>query len=346
MTARLVRCPPMVRRLALPRHRAWSLALVPVAAVLALLAPSCGPAPTNSFSYSGITQQPYSVTEAQGEMVGGKLYSFGGFDSIKACCTPTDRAYKYTPGAGWTALHNMPTKGVTHAGMATDGTNIFYAGGYIANAAWTGQIFGTKAVWRYNVGANSYTQLPDLPVERAGGQLEYLNGWLHFFGGTNKARTEDVADHWALQLSNQGAGWQRRASISNGRHHMGSAVLNGRIYAIGGQHHHDAQLVTQNTVESYDPGSNTWTLRASIPKARGHISSTTFVLSGRIVVAGGETSSGVRIADVNAYDPGCNCWASLTPLPSAKASGVGGPVGDGFLYTGGGWRGGWRATPA
>ena len=164
--------------------------------------------------------------------------------------------------------------------------------------------------------------------------------------GTNKARTMDVADHWALQLSNPGAGWQRRASLSNGRHHMGSAVLGGRIYAIGGQHHHDAKLMTQDTVESYDPLTDAWTLRASIPKARGHISSATFVLDGRIVVAGGEISYQNRIADVNAYDPGCDCWTSLTPLPSTKASGVGGPLGSGFLYTGGGWRGGWKATPA
>jgi N-acetylneuraminic acid mutarotase len=336
----------MLRRLTSPRHGAWPLAAVPVLLGLALLAASCGPGPTNSFTYNGIAGQPFSVTEAQGEIVGGVLYSFGGFDSTKPCCTPTDRAYRYTAASGWTRIADMPTKGVTHAGMATDGTNIFYAGGYIANADWTAQIFGTKAVWRYNVGANTYTALPDLPVERAGGQLEHLNGWLHYFGGTNKARTTDVTDHWALQLSNLGAGWQRRASLSNGRHHMGSAVLGGRIFAIGGQHHHDAQLMTQGTVEAYDPSSNTWTTRASIPRPRGHISSTTFVLDGRIVVAGGEIGYQNRIADVNAYDPGCNCWTSLTPLPQTKASGVAVRLGDGFLYTGGGWKGGWKATPA
>jgi N-acetylneuraminic acid mutarotase len=336
----------MSRRSPASRHVPWSLAAVPVALVLALLAASCGPGPTNAFTYSSITKQPYSVTEAQGELVGGKLYSFGGFDILKACCTPTDRAYAYTPGGGWTALRNMPNRGVTHAGMTTDGTNVFYAGGYIADAAWTGQVFGTKAVWRYNVAANTYTALPDLPLERAGGQLEFLDGWLHFFGGTNKARTADVPDHWALQLSDLGAGWQRRASISNARHHMGSAVLNGHIFAIGGQHHHDARLMTQGTVEEYDPATDRWTTRASIPKPRGHISSATFVLHGRIVVAGGETSHGTRIADVNAYDPGCGCWASLTPLPSNVASGVAGPYSGGFFYTGGGWRGGWRATPA
>jgi N-acetylneuraminic acid mutarotase len=335
----------MPRRFPAPRHRPWSLAAVPVAVALALLAASCGPPPT-SFTYSGITNQPYSVTEAQGEVVGDRLYSFGGFDSTKPCCTPTDRAYRYTPGAGWTALRNMPNRGVTHAGMTTDGTNIFYAGGYIANAAWTGQVFGTKAVWRYNVAADTYTALPNLPEDRAGGQLEFLGGWLHFFGGTNKARTADVVDHWALQLSNTGAGWQRRASLTDGRHHLGSAVLNGRIYAIGGQHHHDANLMTQGTVEEYDPGTNTWRPRASIPRPRGHISSTTFVLAGRIVVAGGEVSHGSRIADVNAYDPGADSWVSLSPLPQTKASGVAGPLGDGFLYSGGGWRGGWRATPS
>lgn len=316
-----------------------------LAGTLALLAGSCGPAPTE-YLYARIADQSHSVSEAQGEVVGGKVYNFGGFDSTKPCCVPTDRAAVYTNGVGWEALRAMPTKGVTHAGMTTDGTDVFYAGGYITNAAGTGQVFGTDAVWKYDVSSDTYSGLADLPVELAGGQLEYLNGWLHHIGGTNKARTADLTDHWALDLSSPNATWQRRASLANGRHHMGSTVLGGRIYAIGGQKRHDADLVTQSTVEVYDPGADDWTTRAAIPRARGHISSATFVLDGRIVVAGGEVAHGSRIADVTAYDPGSNSWTALSPLPQTKASGVAVPIGAGFVYTGGGWKGGWRATPA
>jgi N-acetylneuraminic acid mutarotase len=321
--------------------RLWWLAAV----ILPLAVAACGPAPTNRFTYPSIDPQPFPVSEAQGEVVGRRLYTFGGFDSTKDCCTPTDRAYVYHRGRGWRRLANMPDRGATHAGMTTDGAGIYYAGGYVANADWTGQVFGTRKVWRYDIATDTYAALPRLPRVRAGGQLEILDGWLHYFGGTNLARNLDVVDHWALPLADPAAGWERRASLSNGRHHMGSAVLGGKIYAIGGQKRHDDHLVVQGTVEAYDPATDSWTTRASLPLPRSHIANSTFVLGGRIVVAGGEVDHLESVAAVSAYDPATNGWVSLTPLPTAKASGVGGPLGSRFLYSGGGWAGGWRGTP-
>ncbi len=314
------------------------------------------PALPTTFTYAPIANQPYKVSEAQGIAVGGKLYTFGGFDlsGAKACCTPTDRAYLYDPVKNsWTPIANMPDRGATHAGMTSDGTNVFYAGGYVADANWTGQIFGTKAVWRYNVAApgnaaaNTYTRLPDLPVERAAGQLEYLDGQLHYFGGTNMARTQDVGDHYVLDLANGATSWTTAKSpLPNPRHHMGSAVLNGKIYAIGGQHGHDEKLVTQTEVDVYDPASDTWTRLHDLPSARSHTANSTFVLNGRIVTAGGETSHDVAMDDVSAYDPATNSWTELTRLPMKRVSGVAAAIGDGFVFTGGSsTNSGWRATP-
>ena len=113
-----------------------------------------------TIGWSTVASQAFTNSEAQGAVVGGKLYVFGGFDSTKPCCTPTRRAFVYDPTANaWTPIADLP-KGVTHAGMATDGTDIFYAGGYIENAAQTGQIFGTREVWRYSPATNAYTALP------------------------------------------------------------------------------------------------------------------------------------------------------------------------------------------
>ena len=125
-----------------------------------------------NINWGTATSQPYNVNEAQGEVVNGKLYSFGGFDSRKSCCTPTKRAYVYNPVANtWSAIADLPYipnganfGGVTHAGITTNGTDIFIAGGYTSNSTGTGQIFGTKQVWKYIVSQNSYTRLPDLPV--------------------------------------------------------------------------------------------------------------------------------------------------------------------------------------
>jgi N-acetylneuraminic acid mutarotase len=332
----------MRRPLATRRGRWWLL----FAALPALVATGCEPAPAPTrFTYPRIDAQPVKVSEAQGEVIGKDLFTFGGFDANKACCTPTNRAYVYHRGIGWRRLRNMPDRGITHAGMATDGRSIWYAGGYRADESWTGQIFGTRLVWRYDIATDTYAAMPKLPRVRAGGQLELLGNQLLYFGGTDKTRALDVADHWALDLDRLDLGWQRRASLHNGRHHMGSAVIGGFIYAIGGQHHHDDDLVVQNTVERYDVFGDTWTLRAPLPQAVSHIASSTFTYGNRIVVAGGEVAHLDPVADVRAYEPGANRWVAMTPLPTPEAFGVAGPLGSRWLYTSGGWRGGWRATP-
>src|SRR5688572_24331619 len=132
-----------------------------------------------NITWSTASSHPYNINEAQGEVVNGKLYSFGGFDSRKSCCTPTKRAFVFDPLANtWSAIADLPYipngtnfGGVTHAGITTNGTDIFFAGGYTSNSAGTGQIFGTKQVWKYIVLQNSYIRLPDLPVSISAGQL-------------------------------------------------------------------------------------------------------------------------------------------------------------------------------
>ena len=315
------------------------LGVVLGAAILAVSGPPAWAASATwtTLTWSTTFPQPYRNSEAQGLVLDGRLYSFGGFDSGKSCCTPTARAYRLDPTTGWSSLAPMPAEngtnhgGVTHAGFATDGTYIYWAGGYTSNSAGTGQIYGTREVWRYDPVANAYARMPDLPLTRSAGQLAYLDGRLHYFGGTNLARTADVGEHWSLDLADPAGGWVPRAPLPSPRHHMGAAVFGGRIYAIGGQHAHDAALTTQDDVHAYDPGTDAWAPRANLPKAVGHISSATFALDGRIIVLGGETANGVAVPDANAYDPRSNTWAGLTPLPSPRRSGVAGAI-SGILY--------------
>ena len=308
-------------------------ALIPAAPAAA------APATWTTVAWSTTFAQQYANSEAQGLALGGRLYSFGGFDALKTCCIPTARAYRMDPASGWTAIAPMPAQngtgrgGVTHAGMATDQAFIYWAGGYTSNAAGTGQIFGTREVWRYDPVANAYARMPDLPLTRSAGQLAYLDGRLHFFGGTSAGRAADVGEHWALDLSNQGAGWVARAPLPNPRHHMGAAVLGGRIYAIGGQHMHDETLVTQDDVHAYDPATNAWTQRADLPKAIGHISSATFEMDGRIMVLGGEIAHNTVLRDTYAYDPDTNAWTALTSLPGTRRSGVADDIGGIVYYT-------------
>jgi N-acetylneuraminic acid mutarotase len=113
---------------------------------------------------------------------------------------------------------------------------------------------------------------------------------------------------------------------------MGAVVLNGKIYAIGGQQHQDAAEIAQSAVQIWDPANPTvWTNGASLKLARSHIAGATFVMDGRIIVLGGETTYLNSVANDSAYDPTTNTWVDLTSLPIPRSSGCGGVI-DGVLY--------------
>lgn len=288
-------------------------------------------------SWSTVAPSPIGRIESLSALVGGKLYVFGGY--IDKSFNPTERADVYDPVTNtWGRIANLP-KAITHVGTAADGRNIYFAGGYIGKKPgapkYGGQIFATKDVWKYNVDTDTWTAMPPLPQARGSGELAVLNKQLHFFGGADIKRV-DKGDHWILSLDG-GTKWSQSAPLPNPRSHMGDAVIEGKIYAIGGQHDVDKNLVTQNSVHVWDPAQpNKWTAVASLPKPRSHMSASTFVMGNRIIVAGGELAHGTPMRDVTAYDPLSNSWTALTPLPAPRLSGVARNISNRIFFTTGG----------
>jgi hypothetical protein len=122
-------------------------------------------------------------------------------------------------------------------------------------------------------------------------------------------------------------------------------VLDGRIYAVGGQHL-TSSATPQNELDAYDPATDTWTTLPPLPTARSHVMDSTFVLAGRLLVASGFTTSDYS-AKVEAYDPAARVWSTLTPLPVARSSAFAKPLtGQRYLYGGGGPATAWLASPS
>lgn len=340
-----------------------AITLTAMLGVVTWLTGALATAATRDVVWTSVANQAYGTVEAAGLSLNGKLYSFGGFDGTRVTNTaiPTGRSYVYNPATNaWTPIRPLPAfndslyPGVSHAGITTDGTSIYIAGGYSAdknpNNAATGnrQIFGARDVFRYSPASDTYTRLPSLPTERASGGMEYVNGHLHFYGGTNRARTLESPDHWALNLSNLSAGWVSKAAFPSPRNHLASAVLGGKIYAIGGQTGQDSVSVSQGTVNAYNPATDTWSTLAPLPRKLNHATAT--ILNGQIVVMGGQTWYNLPTAHTFAYDPATNTWDTLTSLPAARYSGTSGTIGGSVYYSGGSAgstvsKGTWKGTP-
>ena len=81
----------------------------------------------------------------------------------------------------------------------------------------------------------------------------------------------------------------------------------------GGGYNNDSPAL--NTVEAYDPRTDTWTTRAPMPTARFSLS--TSAVDGVMYAVGG-MSNFTPLNVVEAYDPATDSWSSKTPMPTAR----------------------------
>jgi len=124
--------------------------------------------------------------------------------------------------------------------------------------------------------------------------------------------------------------WVSKASIHKARSGLGVAVVNGKIYAIGGAS--GAGFLATN--QEYDPAANTWTSKESMPTARSSFGIA--VYQNKIYCIGGYTT-GFSATGVNeVYDPATDTWETKksmpTPTLNIKASVVNGKI---YLIGGG-----------
>ncbi len=108
--------------------------------------------------------------------------------------------------------------------------------------------------------------------------------------------------------------WKKMSPMPTARSGHGLAVVNGKIYVIGGVSYTTSLSVN----EMYDPATNSWTTMAPIPTARGYFGIA--VYQDKIYVIGGMTGPGqmgaVLVTGANeVYDPATNTWQSKTQLP-------------------------------
>lgn len=284
-----------------------------------------------------VATAPLGRSEGQSAVVGDKLYVFGGYTDYTF--VPKSFASDvYDPDSDtWKRLPDTP-RPLTHAGTAEDDQNIYLAGGVVGpndpDEAGKVKIPAIAEVWRFNTATSEWSAMPPLPEPRGAGALVVLGGDLHYFGGTGEDRYQSVGEHWALPLDGSSA-WRALAPLPNPRNHLAGIVIDNSIYAIGGQQGHNETLVTQASVQRYDPASDSWVELASLPYGLGHISNSTVEVGGRIYVVGGETSEGVFSDDVLVYDPELDAWSPTNAYLRAENALIGGAVGSSIFITGG-----------
>jgi N-acetylneuraminic acid mutarotase len=139
--------------------------------------------------------------------------------------------------------------------------------------------------------------------------------------------------------------WAAKAPMQQARAGLGVAVVNGKIYAIGGSTvqtkltcYVSGGIVNVN--EEYNPATDTWNTRKPMPTPRAYFA--TAVYQKRVYCIGGFSGfSNVSGALENAtcvnefYDTATDTWATMSPMPIASAKLKANVVNDKIYLLGG-----------
>ena len=287
--------------------------------------------PAVSLSWTPAADAPAARFEGVGRVVHGKLYAFGGYTSVVPYAV-SNRASVYDPAtARWTDLGLMPIP-ETHCGVAVDESQgrIVFLGG--RRGAYPGT--ATSEVWQYDIAGNAWTRNAPLPEPLSAGSAEFLNGQIHYVGGNRgQDRATDYDLHYVLAPGE--LQWHKAAPLPFPRDHFSTVAMGGKIYVFGGEIGHDAHHRQQTDASVYDPATNSWEKLAAMPIGKSHAESSTFVLNGRVVIAGGQIDNFQATANVVEYDPASNTWAMLPALPKPLEGVIVQPLGERLFVTGG-----------
>lgn len=196
---------------------------------------------------------------------------------------------------------------------------------------WAGAGLTSQNFQRYDITTNTWDALGTHPNMAAIRQymMGTLNDLVYVAGGETGSSTAVATVQSFDPTTNT---WTTRASLATARSSAAAAVLNGKLYVIGG-FVNPSETPTATAVV-YNPATDSWSSIASLPGVRFWSVADSY--NGKIYVNGGGDSSLLPIGSTVAYDPSANSWTTLAPAPTAVYKAAGGII-SGKLHVVGGF---------
>lgn len=230
----------------------------------------------------------------------------------------------------WTAKALMPTPRL-YFGIGAIGNHIYVVGG--ANSG-----LGRYATLeRYTPATDTWVTKTPMSLPRDGLGVGVINGILYAVGGKSYSAMGSGVTGRLEAYDPATDTWTTKAPMPNPRRGLGVGVVNGILYAVGGEVSGGSAPVA--TLQAYDPATDTWTTKAPLPSKRVHL--TAVGHAGKLYVVGGDGPAlfSPNLTLVQAYDPATDTWATLAPITNARR-GVAVTTAHGFVYAIGGNNGG------
>ncbi|TAK93366.1 kelch-like protein [Patescibacteria group bacterium] len=159
----------------------------------------------------------------------------------------------------------------------------------------------------YNPDTNQWTPRAPVLSPRSGTAAVTVNGRVFLIGGSIIANNvyTDIAN--VEEYNPDTNTWTPKAPMHTARSLLAAAVVDGKIYAIGGF----GGVGADGAVEVYDPATDVWTVKPSILHPRN--SAGAYGWNGKVYVVGGR-EGGNHVAETEEYDPVFNNWTTKMPM--------------------------------
>ena len=221
----------------------------------------------------------------------------------------------------WEVISQLPTKRSAFSTAVVDG-KIYLIGGFLRENR-NGGPLGLSTVEVYDTKNNSWQRLTDMPTPRLLSGTAAVDGKIYVVGGFSWIGIPGV-DIKMLKVVEvydpQTDTWSRKQDMSTPRRQFGTGVVDGKIYAIGGENVFE-EPQRLNQMEVYNPVSDTWAKRADMPTRRHDVKAA--VVRDTIYVIGGagwpRVGWGPVLATIEAYHPKTNRWRKKSDMPNLVA---------------------------
>jgi N-acetylneuraminic acid mutarotase len=272
-------------------------------------------------------------------VVNGKIYAIGGFDGVNQLSVNEE----YNPVTDtWTTKASMPTARSGFA-IAVYQNKIYCIGGTTGDSG--NSVSGFTGVTEvYDPATDKWETKKPMPTPRADMCANIVNGKIYCIGGKkywgvdpfyqelNATEVYDpILNYWAI-----------RSPMPIPVLGAASAVLNGKIYVVGGSRHFQAgwDLSTVNSNQVYDPENDAWSTRAALPSSESYAAAgaTSGVTAPKRIYFVGGSSQTTYSSVTYAYDSVDNVWSTVASMPTSRVY-LAVAVVDDVLYAIGGWDG-------
>ncbi len=303
-------------------------------------------------SWSRVADASLARQEIYPTVLDDKIYVAGGI--LSAAPGLSDLFEAYDAGANrWIKLAPLP-EARHHIALAAAGGRIYGIGGF------SGAIPDWRAhasVFVYDPKTDRWSSGPSLPQARAEGVVASVEGKIYFIGGRIPTSPEasHISEHAdtnrAEALDPRTGLWSRIADAPSARNSAAGAVIDNRIYVVGGrrmvaQADGRSRPVNVATLEVYDPASDRWETRSPMPLAQGGLAAAAH--GGKLYVFGGEqfVPHAKVFAESWVYDPASDRWSALPAMPTPRHGHGAAVVGNRVYLMGGGEKVGVAASAA